>query len=179
VQTFLNLPDSSLAGQRDRAILEVLYGSGVRVSELTGLTVSQVDTAQGMMRVTGKGRKERIVPLTPSACRALSAYLERRSRQPDSPTLPAAIFLNRFNQPLGARGVARILDKYLRLSAMVRHVSPHSFRHAFATHLLNGGADLRAVQEMLGHSSLSTTRIYTRLSREKLKAAYLRSHPRA
>ena len=175
----LEIPRKEFLDYRDRAILEVIYGSGLRVSEASAMEKGDADFSQGTCRITGKGGKERIVPLSQIACKTMEEYLSRRDL-----TMPGArenpvIFVNRFGERLSPRSIARLLEKRLREIASLKHVSPHSLRHSFATHLLNGGADLRAVQEMLGHSSLSTTQVYTHLSKEKLRNIYKKSHPRA
>lgn len=179
VGALLMAPDGSLGGRRDRAILELLYGSGLRVSELTSLTVLSLDLQNGIGRVTGKGSKERLVPLSPPACEAVREYIRLRTAEMPSTINIPHLFLNNRGTPLTQRSVARLLEKYVRRTALLRKISPHSLRHTFATHLLDGGADLRAVQEMLGHASLSTTQIYTHLSRDRLKKVYRRTHPRA
>jgi len=168
--------------RRDRAILEALYSCGIRVSELTGLNLSDVDRAQQMIRVCGKGRKERIIPIGSKAFTALDAYMPLRASilnqargRPDAD----AIFLNRRGTRLTARSVARIIRKYVRLAGLDWHLHPHSLRHAFATHLLADGADLRSIQEMLGHSSLSTTQKYTHATIGQLMEVYDKAHPRA
>ena len=138
-----------------------------------------IDFSQGICRILGKGGKERVVPLSPIACKSMELYLSRRDLALPEARENPVVFVNRFGGRLSTRGIARLLDKRLREIASLKHVSPHSLRHSFATHLLNGGADLRAVQEMLGHSSLSTTQIYTHLSKEKLRNIYKKSHPRA
>jgi integrase/recombinase XerC len=161
-------------GLRDRAILEMLYGAGLRVSELTGLDVG--DLSPDFVRVRGKGSKERIVPLVAKARIALEAYLARRA---DLRPEDDALFLNRRGGRLTSRSVARHLDKYARIAATRRHVHPHALRHSFATHLLDMGADLRGIQELLGHASLSTTQRYTHVSSEHLLQIYEDSHPRA
>jgi len=179
VKSVLEIPGSDFKTCRDRAILELLYGSGLRVSEVSGLEIQCVDLNAGMLKTFGKGKKERIVPLTPYSISSLEKYFEQREKIfPSSSELPF-VFLNRFGHRLTTRGIARILDGRIRQIAFMKHISPHSLRHSFATHLLNRGADLRAVQEMLGHASLSTTQIYTRLSKEKLRKIYKTSHPRA
>lgn len=178
-ERLLGAPEDSLLGARDRAILEILYGSGLRVSEVAGLTRSAIDLTGRTLCVHGKGRKDRVVPLSPAAAQAVEAYLgRRRAEQPQAEEQPA-LFLNRFATPLTARSMARLLEKHSRRAGLMKLVRPHALRHSFATHLLDGGADLRAVQEMLGHASLSTTQIYAHLSKEKLKKVYLQSHPRA
>src|SRR3954469_10941751 len=162
------------AGLRDRAALELLYGAGLRVSELAGLDVA--DLANEAVRVRGKGNKERIVPLVRKARAAVDAWLARRGelRPKDS-----ALFVNRRGGRLTARSVARFLDAYALVAGARRHVHPHALRHSFATHLLNMGADLRGIQELLGHASLSTTQRYTHVSAERLLQVYEDAHPRA
>ena len=162
-------------GLRDRAILELLYSSGLRVSELVGLNSNQLDLDLGIVRVMGKGRKERIVPVGVKAIDALKAYLEERGMlKGDEP-----IFINSSGGRLTARSVGRLIKKYTRHSNIFRKVSPHSLRHTFATHLLDAGADIREIQEMLGHSSLSTTQRYTHVSMGKLMEVYDKAHPRS
>jgi integrase/recombinase XerC len=170
--------ESEALGLRDRAVLEVLYGGGVRVSELCGLDLGDWDRQENVIRVLGKGRKERIVPLGRKARAALEAWLDRRGElaPPDS---EGALFLNRLGGRLSPRSVARLIDKHVIACALNRHVHPHALRHSFATHLLDGGADLRAIQELLGHASLSTTQRYTDVSWDRLQAVYDRAHPRA
>ncbi len=162
-------------GLRDRAILELLYSSGLRVSELVGLNSNQLDLDLGIVRVIGKGRKERIVPVGVKAIDALKAYVEERGTlKGDEP-----IFINASGGRLTARSVGRLIKKYTRHSSIFRRVSPHSLRHTFATHLLDAGADIREIQEMLGHSSLSTTQRYTHVSMGKLMEVYDKAHPRS
>jgi integrase/recombinase XerC len=173
-------PDTdNVLGSRDRAILEVLYSCGLRVSELTGLNLDSLNLELGIARVIGKGDKERIVPIGDKATIALSGYLERRGEllagRPDH----RALFLNNRGGRLSSRSVARLVKKYMRGCNLGRPLSPHGLRHSFATHLLDAGADLRAVQEMLGHVSLSTTQRYTHLSVDKLMAEYDKAHPRS
>ncbi len=168
---------SDVLGLRDRAILEVLYGGGVRVSELCGLSVGDWDQGENVIRVLGKGRKERIVPLGSKAKQALLDYLARRSELTDSGE--RAMFLNYAGGRLTTRSVARMIDQHVLACALTRHVHPHALRHSFATHLLDGGADLRAIQELLGHASLSTTQRYTEVSWDRLQAVYDQAHPRA
>jgi integrase/recombinase XerC len=160
---------------RDRAILELLYSSGLRVGELVGLNFNQLDPELGIVRVMGKGRKERIVPVGVKAIDALKAYLEGRGGL----TEDAPIFVNSSGGRLTARSVGRLIKKYTRHSGIFRKVSPHSLRHTFATHLLDAGADIREIQEMLGHSSLSTTQRYTHVSIGKLMEVYDKAHPRS
>jgi integrase/recombinase XerC len=169
------LEGSKEKGLRDRAILELLYSSGLRVSELVGLNSNQLDLDLGIVRVMGKGRKERIVPVGVKAIEATKSYLqERRMVKGDGP-----IFVNSLGGRLTARSVGRLIKKYTRHSGIFRKVSPHSLRHTFATHLLDAGADIREIQEMLGHSSLSTTQRYTHVSMGKLMEVYDKAHPRS
>ena len=174
-------------GLRDRAILELLYSSGLRVSELVGLNSNQLDLDLGIVRVMGKGRKERIVPVGVKAIDALKAYFEERGilkglrpgGKPSGPEGDEPIFINSSGGRLTARSVGRLIKKYSRHSSIFRKVSPHSLRHTFATHLLDAGADIREIQEMLGHSSLSTTQRYTHVSMGKLMEVYDKAHPRS
>lgn len=167
--------DNSVLSLRDRAILELLYGAGLRVSELVGLDVRDVDLEEGHVRVIGKGLKERIVPIGSKAIDALRKYLGVRSAKPGV----TALFLNNRGGRLTSRSVARRLDKAAMAAAVSRHVHPHTLRHTFATHMLDGGADLREIQELLGHSRLSTTQRYTHVTLRRLQEVYDRSHPRA
>ncbi len=180
----MEAPDkSSEAGLRDRAILEVFYSTGIRISELSGLNEESIDLAVGLMKVTGKGRKERIVILGSHAVGAIERYLQGKTGGDVPPTGPSLrqtpLFLNRYGRRLGPRGVRRVVEKYVRAAGLPPGISPHALRHSFATHLLDGGADLRAIQELLGHASLSTTQKYTHLSMGKLMEVYDRAHPRA
>lgn len=160
---------------RDRAILETLYSCGVRVSELTGLNVGGIDLEDGTARVLGKGGKERIVPVGSVARAALSRYLDARNHPP----LDAPLFINARGGRLTSRSVRRVVDKHILRIAAMRKISPHTLRHTFATHLLEGGADLRAIQELLGHASLSTTQKYTHVGIDRLMEVYDRAHPKA
>ena len=160
---------------RDRAFLELLYSSGIRVSELVGLNLDRVDRDLGIVKVMGKGRKERIVPVGTEAIEALKAYLDVRGAGEDE----SPLFVNLRGGRLTARSVARLVKAYARDSGIFRQISPHSLRHTFATHLLDAGADLREIQEMLGHVSLSTTQRYTHLSVGKLMEVYDKAHPRS
>jgi integrase/recombinase XerC len=174
--------DARLLVRRDRAILEMLYASGLRVSELTGMNLADMDRKELMLRVRGKGRKERIVPYGGKAQQALEAYEPLRAeilRKAGSRGDLQAVFLNHFGTRLTPRSVARIVKKYARLANINWDLHPHSLRHAFATHLLADGADLRAIQELLGHSSLSTTQRYTHASIRQLLEVYDKAHPRA
>lgn len=160
---------------RDRAILELLYSSGLRVSELTGLDIGELDLATGMVRVTGKGGKERIVPVGSRAQEALQEYLRQRGDDPAG----GALFLNTRGGRINRRSVARVVDLHVMRIAAFKRISPHTLRHTFATHMLEGGADLRAIQELLGHASLSTTQKYTHVSIDRLMEVYDKSHPKA
>jgi integrase/recombinase XerC len=177
--------DDSLMLRRDRAILELLYAAGLRVSELTGLNLVDMDQKDQVVRVIGKGRKERIVPYGAKAAEALALYwplreqLLRDNRGNQEPTNPDAVFLNYLGRRLTQRSVGRIVKKYVRLVNVNWDLHPHSLRHAFATHLLADGADLRAIQELLGHQSLSTTQKYTHASIRQLMDIYDKSHPHA
>lgn len=169
------------AGHRDRAILELFYGSGIRLSELAGLNLTDVDLDGGLVKVRGKGARERLVPMGPPCREALARWIEERPALvregrtgPENP-----LFLNRSGERLSGRSVARLLDGYVRKSGIGRKISPHALRHSFATHLLDSGADLRSIQEMLGHKSLSTTQKYTAVSIGRLMEVYDRAHPKA
>lgn len=183
MEALLRAPDSSPMGQRDRALLETVYAGGLRVSELVGLNLKDVDFALGYARVFGKGRKERIAPLGKPALEALRSYIDcgRRDLAVHAKTQEEepAIFLNKFGTRLSGRSVRNILDKYVEQIALQKKISPHTLRHSFATHLLEGGADLRSVQELLGHVKMSTTQIYTHVTKARMKAVYQKSHPRA
>ena len=160
---------------RDRAILELLYSSGIRVSELVGLNLGQLDLELGIVKVMGKGRKERIVPVGSKAIEAVNAYLEERGTVNGED----ALFINSRGGRLTARSVGRLVKTYTKRSGIFRKISPHSLRHTFATHLLDSGADIREIQEMLGHASLSTTQRYTHLTMGKLMEVYDKAHPRS
>ena len=165
--------DDKISSLRDRAIFETLYSAGIRVSELVGLNIDQVDFISNLVRVMGKGKKERLVPVGDKAVDAIKQYLDARVVKHN------AVFLNKSGGRLSDRSVRNIINKYIKLTSVQQHVSPHMLRHSFATHLLNRGADLRSVQELLGHVNLSTTQIYTHLTTEKLKSVYDKAHPRA
>lgn len=171
--------DTTDLGTRNRAILEMLYAGGFRVSELTGLDVHDVDRAQGQAIVTGKGRKERVVPIGSKALAALDAWLEVRPRLLPRGRVQDALFLGQRGTRLTVRQVARIIDGAVDRVALARHVHPHALRHTFATHLLEGGADLRDIQELLGHARLATTQRYTHVTLARLQEVYDRAHPRA
>ncbi|MCF7875273.1 MAG: tyrosine recombinase XerC [Candidatus Omnitrophica bacterium] len=174
VKKVLELPDKNkLLGLRDKAILEFLYSTGARVSEMVSLKRDELDLIGGVVKVSGKGKKERLLPLGEPAIESIRQYLlNRKDNQ-------RALFLNKNNKPLKDRGVRFIISKYIKNAALSLDVSPHVFRHSFATHLINHGADLRSVQELLGHSSISTTQIYTHISLDSLKKIYQKTHPRA
>lgn len=173
-------PADQTSGLRDRAILEVLYSAGLRVSELVGLNEGDLDLTGGIVRVRGKGKRERLAPIGSFAAQALKAWLAKRRLSPKEPSGPAApIFVNRLGRRLTTRSVGRMLEKYLAVTGLDRRTTPHTLRHSFATHLLDGGADIRSVQELLGHKSLVTTQIYTHVSTAHLRAAYEKAHPRA
>ncbi len=201
VASLLDLPDDSVRGLRDRALLELLYATGARVSEVWRLDTEDLDLDGEFVRLMGKGRKERIVPFGSKAREALERYYrlsrpvllrglgrlqglpEATRRRADTDVSRAdsyrAVFLNRSGGRLSVRGIRRVVDGYVRRLARIRRISPHGLRHSFATHLLDAGADLRMVQEMLGHASLSTTQIYTHVSQERIRAVYRNAHPRA
>ena len=183
VEVILELPDQQTdRGARDAGMLELLYATGVRVSELVGLNLEDCSLSQRLIKVRGKGRKERLVPFGEKAHSALSNYLLARGRllmRQKTSREPNALFLNLQGKRISARSVQRILNRYLEESALMLKVHPHLFRHSFATHLLNSGADLRSIQELLGHESLATTQKYTHLAVDQLVQTYRASHPRA
>ena len=158
---------------RNHAILEMFYSTGMRISELVGLNVDDIDFISGVTKVRGKGKKERLLPVGEYALKAIRAYLDNRRRQ------SLAVFLNKKGSRLTTRGTRNVVRKYIRIASLSGGISAHSLRHSFATHLLNRGADLRSIQELLGHANLSTTQIYTHLTTEKLKSVYDKAHPHA
>lgn len=173
-------PANDAMGLRDRAILETIYSAGLRVAELVSLNVSDWDRGANILRVLGKGKKERIAPVGSYAARALERWLEVRVADPHAPPEERdAMFLNRFGRRLTTRSIGRMLEKYLLVTGLDQITSPHTLRHSFATHLLDGGADLRSVQELLGHKSLTTTQIYTHVSTRRLRETYEHAHPHA
>ena len=173
-------PANEVEGLRDRALLETMYSAGLRVAELVGMNIEHWDRDANIVRVYGKGRKERIAAIGRHAAKALDRWMEVREPAPDAkPADLAAMFLNRFGTRLTTRSVGRMLEKYLNLTGLDQLTTPHTLRHTFATHLLDGGADLRSVQEMLGHKSLTTTQIYTHVSTKRLKDTYEQAHPHA
>jgi len=182
VQKLLDAPgDGDLLSARDKAMLEILYSSGIRVSELVELDMADLDLQEGVLRVKGKGRKDRLTPIGSQAIKAVQRYFEIRASDSRCQQSRHAtrVFLNKHGETLSTRSVRRKLDKYLVSAGLDPGISPHTLRHSFATHLLNNGADLRSVQELLGHQSLSTTQIYTHLTTSRMKEAYDSAHPRA
>jgi integrase/recombinase XerC len=168
------------AAVRDRAILETLYSAGLRVSELVGVTDGDLDFPAGIVRIRGKGKKERLAPIGSYAARALKSWQEKRTLSPrEKAGREAPVFTNKFGTRLTTRSVARMLEKHIKENGLDQRTSPHTLRHSFATHLLDRGADIRSVQELLGHKSLVTTQIYTHVSTANLRAAYEKAHPRA
>ncbi len=165
--------------KRDKAILETLYSSGLRVSELVGLNHEDIDLGGGLVRIRGKGKKERIVPVGRLALIAIQTYLDKRSPKPCNEAIKKPLYINRLGSRLTDRSIRRVILKYTKRIALNKEVSPHMLRHSFATHLLDRGADLRSVQELLGHENLSTTQIYTHVTTKRLKEAYNQAHPRA
>ncbi|MBA3567788.1 MAG: tyrosine recombinase XerC [Pyrinomonadaceae bacterium] len=181
---FIETPDTETdLGKRDRAMLELMYATGVRVSELTKIDVADIDFKNKLIRVTGKRRKERIVPFGDPASEALRDYLNVRDRflnaAPVSEREPEVVFLNYQGTRITTRSVGRMVEKHIRICAGMHDISPHALRHSFATHLLDSGADLRDIQELLGHARLSSTQIYTHVSMEKLIKVYDKAHPKA
>ncbi len=173
-------PKTDPAGYRDRAILETMYSAGLRVSELVGINLDDLDLDDGLVRVRGKGKKERLSPLGSFAIKAIHAWLKRRVPAPALPKkIGSPVFLNKFGKRITTRSIGRMLEKYLLVTGLDLRTSPHTLRHSFATHLLDKGADIRSVQELLGHKSLVTTQIYTHVSTAGLRKAYEMAHPRA
>lgn len=187
ITLLMETPDNTPLGMRDKALLETLYACGLRVSELVSLDKEDIDVWGGYVKVMGKGSRERVVPLGSCAIDALRKYLDlgyplllkKKKALDDTMDYNEALFLNYKGERLGVRGVRKIVDKYVQLLSRNIDASPHTIRHSFATHLLDRGADLRAVQELLGHVRLSTTQIYTHVTKEKLKQVYEKAHPRA
>jgi len=180
VKTFLDLPQSDRPlDLRDRAILEFMYATGLRVSELVGMDADDINFKERLVRVRGKGKKERIVPFGKAAGGSLVDYLRKRILINKGKIDERAVFLNYRGERLTSRSVERIVDKYIEISATRRKISPHSLRHSFASHLLSRGADLRAIQEFLGHESLATTQKYTHIDLKQLLEVYRKSHPRS
>ncbi|MFC1781031.1 tyrosine recombinase XerC [Planctomycetota bacterium] len=173
-------PVNTWLGARDRAIMETLYSTGIRVSELVGLNMDDIDFLGEVIHVRGKGKKERITPIGTSALQTIQHYMEYRNRraQNNSNFDSKVLFVNKHGRRLSTRSVRRKMDKYLKMAGLDPAISPHTLRHSFATHMLNNGADLRSVQELLGHQSLSTTQVYTHLTTTRLKEVYEDAHPR-
>lgn len=163
---------------RDRAIMELLYATGMRLRELEGVNIDDIDFSSKTVRVKGKGGKIRIIPITDLALKRINEYLEERFKKGEKFNLNSPLFLNKNGTRLTGRSVARIIKKRAKQSGLFKNVHPHIFRHSFATHLLNGGADLRVVQELLGHSNLSTTQVYTHITKSRLREMYDKTHPR-
>ncbi|WP_274364438.1 site-specific tyrosine recombinase XerD [Paenibacillus thermotolerans] len=181
VERLLAAPDARTpAGMRDRAMLELLYASGMRVSELLSLDLGSVHTGMGFVKALGKGSKERIIPIGRMAVSALNDYiLYARGKLLKGPRAEDALFLSHVGKRMTRQGFWKLIKKYASEAGIVVEITPHTLRHSFATHLLEGGADLRAVQEMLGHADISTTQIYTHVAKSRLKEVYDRTHPRA
>ena len=177
----LESPDvTTPLGIRDRAILEMLYGTGMRISELVNLNQSDVYNEDGYVRVLGKGGKERIVPMGEFSCKAIMEYVHKgRPLLESSKNNEKGLFINRYGERLSARGIRKLIDKYAASAGINKNIFPHMLRHSFATHMLDAGADLRSIQEMLGHAKLSTTQVYTHVTLERLVNVYDKSHPRA
>ena len=177
----LSAPDQTQPlGLRDRAILETMYSAGLRVSELVGVNKGDLDFEQGLVRVRGKGKRERLAPLGKYAIASLKRWAAVRKPSTRNKTgHDAPVFVNKFGNRLTTRSVGRMLEKHLKVTGLDLRTSPHTLRHSFATHLLDAGADIRSVQELLGHKSLMTTQIYTHVSTATLREAYLKAHPRA
>jgi len=177
VERLLNAPcGDGLLVIRDRAVLEVLYGAGIRISELVGLNVSDLNLREGWIRVLGKGSRERMVPLGRKACQCIRRYLRRRGAKEVEERF---VFCNRYGGRISRQACWKAVKKYARMAGIDKEISPHTLRHSFATHLLSRDADLRSVQELLGHSNISTTQIYTHITQERLKRVYKKYHPRA
>jgi integrase/recombinase XerC len=180
IEKLLAAPKGSTEmGLRDRAMLEVMYSAGLRVSEIVGMNDRDIDYDEGVVRVRGKGRKERFGALGKFAIASLRAYLPKRTSSKLANAKEQPTFTNKFGKRLTTRSVARMLEKYIKECGLDSRTTPHTLRHSFATHLLDRGADIRSVQELLGHKSLGTTQIYTHVSTSSIKQAYLKAHPRA
>ena len=180
ITQLIESPDlNSKLGLRDRAIMELLYSSGIRVSELVGITVKDLQLSRNLILVTGKGDKQRYVHIGDIAKRILLSYLDTCRKELTKNKNHSYLFVNKFGNAITDRSIRRVIDKYVQEVAINLKVSPHTFRHSFATHLLDNGADLRDVQEMLGHINIKTTQIYTHITKDKLKNVYQATHPRA
>ena len=180
VERLLSQPDvTNPVGRRDKAMLELLYATGIRVSELVNLNVIDIDLKEGFVRCMGKGSKERVVPMGEISISALKSYLENARLKIIADPKEKAIFVNHHGKRLTRQGFWKIVKKYASQAQIRKEITPHTLRHSFATHLLENGADIRAVQEMLGHADISTTQIYTHVTKDRLKDVYAKSHPRA
>ena len=178
-EAIVTRPDGSPRGLRDRAMLELLYGAGLRVSELVSLRVSDVDLGEGMVRCMGKGAKQRVVPMGKSATEAARLYLQRGRPYLGRLQRGDILFLNHRGQGITRQAVFQLVRDHARAAGVTKEVTPHTLRHSFATHLIEGGCDLRSVQEMLGHASIETTQVYTHVSADHVRKAYFKAHPRA
>ncbi|MGE4660741.1 MAG: site-specific tyrosine recombinase XerD [Arenicellales bacterium] len=178
VEKLLAVPADTTLGRRDRAMLETMYASGLRVSELVTLSLNELDLTTGLVRVTGKGGRERIVPLGDEAAGRIRDYLDRARPELLGEQMNSAVFLTRRGKPMTRQAFWQLIKRYAALAGVDAELSPHSLRHAFATHLLNHGADLRSVQMLLGHVDLSTTQIYTHVARARLQSLHSSHHPR-
>jgi integrase/recombinase XerC len=181
IDLLMDAPDTvNSVGKRDKAILETLYAAGVRVTELVGINLADLDFNDELIKIRGKGNKERLAHIGRKAKTALLNYIDngRPYLSAKSNVVNNALFLNKYGTRISVRSIRNIINKYVEQLALTQKISPHTLRHSFATHLLNGGADLRAVQELLGHVKLSTTQIYTHLTRDRIKAIHDENHPR-
>jgi len=179
LEALLSAPDQTPLGCRDRAILELLYATGCRASEISSLKLTDINWSARTIKVMGKGSKERIVPFGKTASKELSAYIDDARTRLTRGNSSLAVFVNYRGTALSQRSLGRIVDKYVTKTALEANISPHSLRHTFATHLLDNGADLRSVQELLGHVNVSTTQVYTHVTGERIKSVYNKAHPRA
>jgi len=180
VEKLLQVPDiSTPSGGRDKAMLELLYATGIRVSELVSLDIEDLNLNMGLVKCLGKGSKERIVPLGNEAIKSINSYMENNRGKLLKKDRDSALFLNHHGRRLTRQGFWKIIKKYAKMTSIESDITPHTLRHSFATHLLENGADLRSVQEMLGHADISTTQIYTHLTKARLKEVYSKAHPRA
>ena len=180
VELLLSAPDrNDIIGLRDQAILELLYTTGMRVSELLSLNLPDIDMVNAIVKVRGKGKKERIIPIGGPAMSALNEYIKRRDELAGDKSIQAIFLSERGNRIPDSKSIGRRITKYAQSVGIKKKITPHTFRHTFATHLLNAGADLRSVQELLGHTNLSTTQIYTHVTADRLKKVYEKTHPRA
>lgn len=180
MEALLSAPDlSNVVGLRDKAILELLYSTGMRISELLSLDLPDIDRINAIVKVRGKGKKERIIPIGSHAINALNNYLEKRSEFTKGNSTQAVFLSERGSRIPDAKSIRRRIDRYAQAIGIRKKISPHTLRHTFATHLINAGADLRTVQEMLGHTNLATTQIYTHVTSDRLKKVYEKAHPRA